>query len=199
MGTDVFALITRWEPMVEAFRSTGSLDFYWDANARQNEIYFAAQAAGKRIDLDALPELLPYAWEHRSTGGRGLIAADCYYDLLRDHLPAPLREPADAFVHMLYPEEPDHTDDLSTDSGTESDACVMYALRPSSVRAALRRFDAVPWTALSRIGERTVLPEMAGNRHMPNYSAFEAVLHQQWAWLSDAAARDHGVVAVISQ
>jgi hypothetical protein len=159
---------------------------------------FAAQAAGKRIDLNALPELLPYAWKHRISGGFGFIAAAWYYDALRDHLPVHLRVPMEAFVRMLYAKEP-VDDDLSADSGTQGDACVLYALRPSSVRAAVERFDAVPWTALSWIGERTVLPEMIGDRYVPEYSAFETVLYQQREWLIDAATCDHGVVAVISQ
>jgi hypothetical protein len=61
--------------MVDAFRSTGRLDCYWDANARQNDALLTAQAAGRRADLNALSELLPYAREHRIHGGFGFIEA----------------------------------------------------------------------------------------------------------------------------
>lgn len=184
--------------MVGAFRSAGSLDFYWDANARRDELLLAAQAAGKPIDLDALPQLLPYAWEHRISGRFGFIEAPWFYDALRVHLPARLRTPTDAFVRTLYAEDPADSDDLSADSGTRNDHCVLYALRPSSTRAALERFDAVPWDALSQLGERRGAVTPASG-YMPDYAAFETVLYQQREWLSDAAAHDHGVVAIISR
>ncbi|WP_329518797.1 hypothetical protein [Spirillospora sp. NBC_01491] len=180
MGTDVFALITRWEPMVDAFRSSGSLDFYWNA----------------------LPKLLPYAWQHRISGGYGFVEAAWYYDALREHLPVHVRTPADAFVRMLYARllfAEASSDDLKADSGGQGDECVLYALRPSSVRSALERFDSVPWDALSEIGARTVDPPRTGDRYVPDFDAFETVLYQHCRWLRDAAARDHGVVAIISQ
>jgi hypothetical protein len=83
---------------------------------------------------------------------------------------------------MLYAEKLVDSDDLSTDSGVQRDVCLLYALRPSSVRAALERFDAVPWNALSRISEKVVGPDMTGNRYVPDYGAFETVLHQHRGW-----------------
>lgn len=199
MSVDVVALITSWEPMVDAFRSARSMDFYWDANVQRNEMLEAAQAARKPIDLDALPDILPYAHEHPFSLGRSFLSAKEYYDTLRNHLPAHLQPSLEAIMCTLYPEWPVEDDDLSTDSGAPRDSCVVYALRPSSVRAALERFDAVPWTALEQLNEQHALPTMDEERHVPNYDSFELVLHSQLAWLDQAASSGRGVVAVISQ
>lgn len=200
MGTHVFGLITRWEPMVDDYRATGSFDFYWDANVRQNDMLSAAQAAGTPFDLDALPELLPYAYEHRFFGGFGHIAAEWYHAALRHRLPPHLREPLTMWVRSLYGEDGARDcDDLAADSGMRGDRSVLYALRPSSVRTALERFGAVPWEELEEFAGRLELPEMAEDRYVPDFGAFEAMLWQQREWLSDAAERDRGVVAVVSR
>ncbi|WP_255953123.1 hypothetical protein [Streptomyces odontomachi] len=199
MGTDVFALITDWEPMVDAFRTAGDFEFYWDANARQNDRFLAAQAAGTSFDLDAEPELLPYAREHHIFGGFGFVAVEWYFDKLRASLPPHLREPLETFVRTLYAEDPRDCDDLAADGATGRDSSVLYALRPASVRRAVERFEAVPWDELRELDRRETLPELDEERYVPCFGAFEAVLRQQRAWLGDAAECGRGVVAVISQ
>jgi hypothetical protein len=47
VGTDVFALIAEWEPMVAGFRGARGLGFYRDANVAHNDAFRAAQAAGR--------------------------------------------------------------------------------------------------------------------------------------------------------
>lgn len=200
MGTDVFALVTRWEPMVAAFRAARGLGFYWDANARQNEELEAARVAGKPASLDDIPDLLPYATERDFWGGRAFVQAGYYYGFMRRHLPPAMRDPADAFVRMLYQEDRTGSDDLSTDAGVPGDADVLYAMRPATVRSALARAAAVPWTALEEIGDQIVVPEMIDSRYVPNYTTFaDHVLHQQREWLHEAAASDRGLVVIISR
>ena len=199
MGIDVFALVTDWEPTVAAFRRCGGLDFYWNANLRLNEGLEAARVAGGPVLLEDDPEPLPYAVTRDFPGGRSFLEAGFYYDFFRDHLPPAVREPADAFLHMLHPEERERTDDLSADAGVPPDAGVLYAMRPATVRTALSRAAAVPWTAMAEIGERTVVPEMSGSRYVPDYSVFaDYLVHRQHGWLLEAAAAGRGLVAVLS-
>ncbi|MBC6461337.1 hypothetical protein [Actinomadura sp. HBU206391] len=203
MGTDVFALVTHWEPMVAAFRAAGGLDFYWEANVRQNEELQAAWAAGRSAPPGDMPNLLPYADEHDFWGGRAFMVAGEYYDSLRPHLPPDLRDPADAFVRMLYPDNfrtgyETRSNDLSVDAGAPCDPDVLYAMRPATVRAALDRAAAVPWAALARIGDRTTLPERPDSRYVPEYATWEAIVHHQREWLHEAATTDRGLVVIMS-
>jgi hypothetical protein len=51
------------------------------------------------------------------------------------------RDPADAFVRMLYPDTfcpgGPRSDDLSADAGVPRDPDVLYAMRPATVRTAV--------------------------------------------------------------
>jgi hypothetical protein len=204
MGTDVFALTTRWEPMVAAFRSAGGLGFYWDANARHNEEPRATWAAGERSASSGPPNLLPYATESDFWGGRAFVVAGDYYDCLRPHLPVGLRKSADALMRLLYqgvfdPDPRAWSDDLSVDAGVPRDPDVLYAMRPATVRTALDRDGALPWADLARVAGRVTITEPWGRRYVPDYTAFESVIQHQRAWLREAAAADRGLVVIISQ
>jgi hypothetical protein len=185
--------------MVAAFRDSRGLEFYWDANVRRNDELEAAQIAGRSDSYQYIRDLLPYAFTRDFATGRGFVEAGIYYDCFREHLPPAVRERADAFFRMLYPEDLERTDDLSTDAGVPPDADIRYAMRPATVRTALARAAAVPWTVMAEIGERTVVPEMSDSRYVPDYSLFaDHLVYQQRAWLSEAAAADRGLVVLMS-
>jgi hypothetical protein len=196
---DVYALITQWDPMVAAYRDAGGLGFFWDANLRQIEELDAAEAAGKPISYKDIPDRLPYAIERDFGVGRSFMEASRYYYYFAPHLPPAIRDPADAFVDMLYPDDPADSDDLSADAGAPRDGNVAYAMRPATVRTALDRAAAVPWTAMAEIGERTVVPEMADSRYVSDYAMFaDCVFYQQRDWLREAAAAGRGLVVILS-
>jgi hypothetical protein len=202
VGTDVFALVTEWEPMVTACRTAKGMDFYWDAVGRQNDLLWAAQEAGTPVDIDTLPELLPFAVDRALTNGSAFLAAGWYYEFFRPHLPESLREPADAFLGMIYPAAcglPDSPNDLCVDAGLSEVEDVPYAMRPATVRRALGLADAVPWDAMRAVGDRTDVIEMATDRRVPDYGSFDVAVCQQRDWLGEAAGAGRGLVVIISQ
>ncbi|WP_283136280.1 hypothetical protein [Rhizohabitans arisaemae] len=195
MGTDVFALITKWEPMVADVRVARGLDFYREANAAYNDAFLAAQAA--RQPTPEPPErLLSYAVERTYRGGFTFVAAGRYYTLLRPRLPADVRTPVSAFLDMVYGGEP--PDDLREDSGVAADSAVFYAMRPETVRLAHARAEAVPWDAFSEVAEGIVIPEMAGDRYTPDFESASPAMDTQRDWIAEAAATDRGIVVVIT-
>jgi hypothetical protein len=79
------------------------------------------------------------------------------------------------------------------------DTEVLCALRPGTVRLALRRADATPWDDLRVAGEDPGVPEMADDRHVPDYTTFESIVDAQLTWLREASHAGRGLVVMISQ
>jgi hypothetical protein len=196
VGTDVFALIAEWEPMVADFQAARGLDFYWDANAAHDDAFLAAQAAG-RSTPEPPERLLPYAVEREYLGGFSFVAAGWYYTFLRPLLPADLRGPVSAFLDTVYSEDP--PDDLSEDSGVTADSDVRYAMRPETARLAHALAEAVPWDTLYEVAEGIIIPEMADDRYTPDFGSASTAIWMQRDWIAEAAATDCGIVVIISQ
>ncbi len=184
MGADLYALVTEWAPAVAACRDAGGLDFFWDA------------------------EDLPYADEVDLPSGRGYYEAADYYEFVRPHLPAHLREPADAAFRMVVPGWgwdwlPDDRDDLSADAGVQCDGALIYALRPATA-AAVHAID-LPWDELREIGERHPIPDerrAPPRQHMYmvlDWDDFEWRMRAHLDCVADAATTGRGVIAIVSQ
>ncbi|QKG20837.1 hypothetical protein [Actinomadura verrucosospora] len=193
MGADVFALVTRWEPMVADFRAAGGLDFYWDVNAAYNDAFPAAEPVGRSV-----PErLLSYAVERPYQGGFSFVSAGWYYGFLRPLLPVDLRVPVSAFLDMVYGEDP--PDDLREDSAVAADSAYLYAMRPATVRLAHARAQALPWDTFYEVAEGIVVPEMDNDRYTPDFGSASIAMYVQRDWIAEAAATDCGIVVIISQ
>jgi hypothetical protein len=196
VGTDIFALVTQWEPMVADFRAARGLDFYWDVNAADNDAFLAAQAAGRPVP-EPPERLLSYAVQRPYSGGFSFVAAGWYYEFLRPLLPVDLRVPVSAFLDMVYGTDP--SDDLREDSGVTGDSAVLYAMRPATVRLAHARAQALPWDSFYQVAEGIVVPEMIGDRRTPDFGSASIAMWAQRDWIAEAAATDRGIVVVISQ
>ncbi len=171
MGTDVFALVTEWKPMVDAFRATGNLDFVWRSSS-----------------------ILPYAATQPFWCGPALVTADTYYEMLRAEMPADLVAEVDPFVRMLYPGNRSGTDDLAIDAGHAPDPVVFYSMRPQTVRVTWEHAAAMSWEWLRLAGGHLRI----GDRYVPDYDTFEAILDAQFGWLRHAARLDRGLIVVVS-
>jgi hypothetical protein len=196
VGTDVFALITQWDPIVADFRAARSLDFYWDAYDPYNDAFLAAQAAG-RPTPEPPEQLLPYAVERPYRGGFSFVAAGWYYTFLRPHLPDDLRASVSTFLDLVYGE--DRPDDLHEDAGVRTDPSTFYTMRPATARLAHTHAEAVPWDALEEAAADIVVPEMVNDRHIPDFESALIAIHRQRDWIAEAAATDRGIVVIISQ
>lgn len=195
MGIDIYALIMDWEPAVEAYRAAGGLDFYWDANA---QIEFASERArtqGTPLPWPEVPEAVPFAEDQWAPPGKAFTAAGRFYLELSDRLEPELLARTDPVFETIYPEKLSDINDLKADSGGPDDFDVLYALRPSSVKLALERIEALPWEAMRAAGEGIELPY--GSR-VPGYgmdfSQFEGIVLSHVDWLRKAAAADRGVL-----
>jgi hypothetical protein len=176
MGTDVYGLVTDWERVVADCREAGGLDFFWDA------------------DME-----LPYADVVELPGGRARYELSVYYDRLRPHLPARLRDDADTVFgptipDMSYDWQQGKVDDLSADTNVRCGADVMVAMRPATARA----FAAIdlPWDDLDAIGKR--LPDDDSRTLVPRWDAFHWRMGALLRCVHDAAAAGRGVVVIES-
>lgn len=193
MGVDVIALVSEWEPLVEATRGSGGFDFFWEA---------------ARVVWDALDDrdwserepALPYTTEYDSAdmmiSGRYLFCAYAYYDYLTEHLPEEVVRVADPFFDMVIADHGRHADDLAADAGLAGTPDRMYTMRPSTVRTALARADEVPWNTLEQYGDRLDPFEYAPYSY--DYGSFHDLVEVHLGLLREAAEVGRGLVVIAS-
>jgi hypothetical protein len=175
---DVIGLIADWDPAVDACRAAGGADFYWDVPDGQ---------------------ALPYA-DERDRRGYDFMDAGHYYELLRERLPGPVRDTADAFLGLLYGDLPGCTieppDDLARDAGLPHSG-TYYSMRPGTVRTARERAAALPWAEILPVGE--AMPVERITRHdVCEVTHFEDVVWAHKNWIQAAAEAGRGLIVLLS-
>jgi hypothetical protein len=194
VGVDVIALVTEWEPLVDAARQSGGFDFYWTA-ARA-----VSDALGDR-DWSEREPALPYATEYDSAdmllSGRYLFCAYAYYDYLTEHLPEDLVQVTDAFFNMVIADHGEYPDDLATEAGLQGGTPHrMYTMRPATVRTALARADQVPWDKLEQYGDQ--LDPFEYTPYTYDYESFHNLVEVHLGLLKEAAEAGRGLVVIAS-
>lgn len=195
MGIDIFALIMDWEPAVEAYRAAGGLDFYWDASAQIDFEVERARRERTPLPWPEVPEVVPFAEEQWAPPGKAFTAAGTFYLELSDRLEPELLALTDPVFNTIYPRWWSDVNDLKADSGGPEDADVLYALRPSSVKLALERIEALPWEAMRAAGTGIDLRYAGqGPGYGMDFPQFEGIITSHVGWLREAAAVDRGVL-----
>jgi hypothetical protein len=193
VSADVIALVSEWEPLVDATRRSGGVDFYWDAARAQSE------ALGDR-DWSEREPALPYTIEYDSAdmllSGRYLFCAYAYYDYLTEALPEDLVQATDPFFTIVIADHGTCPDDLATDAGLQGTPDRMYTMRPATVRTALTKADQVPWDKLEQYGDQ--LDSYEYNPYTYDYGSFHMLVQVHLALLKEAAESDRGLVMLAS-
>jgi hypothetical protein len=186
MSYQPICLITEWLPAVAAYRAAGGMDFYWQAD--------------EPPDLDT--PTLPYTIERDFFGGWAFQEAAWFYQSLRPHLPAPVLQPTDAFLKMIYPEACDgeYINDLATDANVEpgTEDHMRYAMRPSTVTQAVTLSTIVPWTQIETIGDGAADQLPTNEKYMPDVGYFHTVVDFHQRWLREAAETNRGIIILTS-
>jgi hypothetical protein len=209
-GKDLLVRPQRLRRRVDAKFAGTTCSFYWDEEGElrvrargrhllqrdeQGEIWAKPRKSGRPVDLklDGIPGV---DIRHMPGPGMPLVEARWFYRHFRENLPKTVRQPADAFVGLLYPKSvgvPDDQDDLEVDSSvTPMVSPVVYGLRPTTVSEAVRRAAGVSWAALRAVAGKA-------EEGAYDYETFEITMLHQTRWLTEADRRGRGVIALLFQ